>query len=130
MNELFTGRGPAPVGSSARRMLPLDPLEHQAARFGGVAPTEDLDPFLGLEILVMGEEMLDLLDRDRRQIGMVVDVGVALGERRRGHGEQLLVAAVLVLHQENADDPAAHHRAGNDRAGVGDDHVAWVAVVR
>src|SRR5271154_2536873 len=75
-NERFTGRKPAPVGPSARRILPwrdarakpgvrsapdllaalrllrpLDALEHQAARFLGVAPADDLDPLVGLEIL-------------------------------------------------------------------------------
>ena len=31
-------------------------------RLVGVAPADDLDPFAGLEVLVVGEEVLDLLD--------------------------------------------------------------------
>ena len=55
---------------------------------------------------------------------------VARRELRRRHGDDLLVAAVFVLHQQHADDPAIHHRAGHDGAGVDDDDIARVAVFR
>ncbi len=38
--------------------------------------------------------------------------------------------ARLILHKQHPDDLAAHDGAGNDRARVGDDHVARIAVVR
>ena len=38
--------------------------------------------------------------------------------------------AGFVFHHEHADRPHAHHRAGNDRAGVGDQDVAGVAIAR
>jgi len=76
------------------------------------------------------EEVLDLLDRDLRQVGIVVDVLVAPGELGRGHGHDLLVAAGLVLHLEHAHRAHRHHRAGNDPALVGDQYVAGVAIVR
>ena len=84
----------------------------------------------GLEILVVLEEVLDLLQRDVGQVGVVLHLVVALGQLRRGHRDDLLVAAGLVLHQEHADRAHVHDGAGHDRAGVGDQHVAGIAVVR
>ena len=56
--------------------LPDHPLRHV-----GTLPVADLDPLAGLEILVVLEEVLDLLQRDRRQIGVAADAVVAPGER-------------------------------------------------
>ncbi len=72
--------------------------------------------------------MLDLMQRDLRQVGVVLDLRVALGQLRRRHGQKLFVLPGLVAHDQNADDLTAHHRARNDRARIGDDDVAGVAV--
>ena len=50
-------------------LRPLDRLDDQPLGHGAVAPAVELRPFAGLEVLIMGEEMLDLLGDDRRQIG-------------------------------------------------------------
>src|SRR5918994_2180605 len=44
-------------------LRPLDPLLDQALRVLGVAPADHLDPFAGLEVLVVLEEVLDLPNR-------------------------------------------------------------------
>ena len=49
-------------------------IQHRIARRLGVAPCADPHPFLGLEIFIVGEEMLDLLDDDRRQVGRTSDM--------------------------------------------------------
>src|SRR6202042_466514 len=46
----------------------LDALDHESAPLVRVAPANDLDPLVGLEILVACEEMLDLMDRSRWQV--------------------------------------------------------------
>ena len=60
-----------------------NPFNDQPARFVGVAPAVALHPFARLEILVVREEMLDLAAGDVRQIGIVLDVGIALRQPRR-----------------------------------------------
>ena len=82
----------------------------------------------GLEILVVLEEVLDLLQRDVGEVAVSLDLVVALGQLRGRHRDDLLVAAGLVFHQQHADGAHAHHGARHDRAGVGDQHVAGVAV--
>src|SRR5690349_12408513 len=81
----------------------LDAFHDQRLRFRNVAPLQHLHPFAFLEILVVLEEMLDLLQRDLGKVAVVFHLVVALGELRRGHRDDLLVAAGLVLHQEHAD---------------------------
>src|SRR4029079_19615049 len=48
--------------------------------FGGLAPALHLHPLAGLQVLVVLEEVLHLLQRDLRQVGVVAHVLVALGE--------------------------------------------------
>ena len=76
----------------------------------------------------MLEEVLDLLQCDVRQIAVGFDLVIALGQFRRRHGDDLLVAAGFVFHQQHANRSYAHHGAGEDRAGVGDQHVARIAI--
>ena len=52
-------------------LRPVNAFHDQALGVFGAAPAEDLHPFVGLEILVVLEEVLDLLQRD---IGKVVVV--------------------------------------------------------
>ncbi len=102
----------------------------EGAALGSIAPTQNLHPFAGFEILVVAEEMLDLIERDLRQIGIIVNLLVARRELLRRHGDELLVAAMFVLHQQHADDPAIHYRARRDRAGIDHDDIARVAIFR
>src|SRR5690348_11369827 len=67
---------PAARPSDRLSLRPLDCLEHDPPRLGGVSPLADADPFVGLEILVVGEEVLDLLEHDRREVLSLADVGV------------------------------------------------------
>src|SRR5271154_5835470 len=67
-------------------------------RWGGAAPAQDLDPFFGFEILVVLEEVLDLLQRDVGQVAVGLHLVVALGQLRRRHRDDFLVAAGLVFH--------------------------------
>ena len=78
----------------------------------------------------MLEEMLDLLDGNLRQVFVAEHAVIALGELMRRHGDDLFVAAAVVLHLEHADGANVNDRAGHDRPRIGDQHVDRVAVVR
>src|SRR5436190_17765498 len=69
---------------SARRILfllrALDALEDQPVGFRSVTPFNHLHPFAGLEILVVLDEALDLLQGDVRQVAVVSDLVIALGQ--------------------------------------------------
>src|SRR4051794_30999038 len=93
---------------------PFDRLDDDPARIGGVAPFTDADPFLGLKVLIMGEEMLDLLEHDRGQILPFADVGIIRKGRIDRNANQLLVASVLVFEVENADGTSANNAARNE----------------
>ena len=77
---------------------------------GAVAPALGLDPLARLQVLVTGEEVLDLLDQEFADVADFLDVV----EARVGRdAEYLRVPAAVVGHVEDAD------RAGlNDDAGV------------
>src|SRR4051812_48182725 len=59
--------------------------------FGSVAPAHDLDPFAGFEILVMGEEMLDLLQGDLGQVAVIDNAVEALGDMGGRNRDDFLV---------------------------------------
>src|SRR4051794_34143681 len=65
---------PAGEGSkSAATSLPLGPrdaFQDQLVRVFGATPAQHFDPFAGLEILVVLEEVLDLLQRDLGQVAV------------------------------------------------------------
>ena len=90
----------------------------------------DPHPLFGLEVLVVGEEMLDLLKHDRRQVLPFADVGIIRKGRVDRHADQLLVAAMLVLQVEDADRPRADDAAGNERRARDHQRVERVAVGR
>src|SRR5947209_5114029 len=115
--------------SAFSALCPRDRLDDEPARFSAVTPADHLHPFSGLQILVVLKEMLDLLDGDLRHVRDLVDVGVALGQFRHRHGDDLLVAPALVIHLEHADRADIDHRAWHDRPRVGNKHVDRIAVV-
>ena len=67
MNDRFMDSSLATPPEAARSAFgflgPLDAFEHELARLFGVAPADDLHPLAGLQILVVGEEVLDLMQR-------------------------------------------------------------------
>ena len=73
--------------------------------------------------------MLDLLGHDRRQIVEIVDLAVIRKGRIDRHGDQFLVAALVVVHQQHADRAHADHRAGNDRRAGDDERVERIAIL-
>ena len=79
-----------------------------------------------LERLVHVEEVLDLLDELRREIGEVVDVGEARLLRR--DTDQLGVLAGLVLHEQHADGAAFDDDAGIHRILEQHERIERVAV--
>ncbi|QTK80365.1 hypothetical protein AT6N2_C2813 [Agrobacterium tumefaciens] len=77
----------------------------------------------------MLEEVLDLLQRDFRQIGVVVDLVVTTRQFRNRNSEDFLVLATVVFHDHHADGADIDHTARNERAGIADEHVDRVTVV-
>src|SRR3546814_10757348 len=79
--------------------------------------SSDLDPhpLFGLQILVMGEEVLDLLEDDLGQVVLLTHLGVIREGRVDGHADQLLVAAMFVFEVEHRDRTRAHDAARYER---------------
>jgi hypothetical protein len=101
-------------------------FEDLVASKGGVAPALDFDT-LAFEVLVDGEEVGDLLEHMRVDLGEVPDVlvaGVVLSD-----AENLLIAEALVEHLENTDGPDLHDAAGEAGSVDEDEAVEGVAVV-
>src|SRR6185503_16098694 len=98
-------------------------VHDQPPRLGGIAPAGDLHPFARLKVLVVGEEMLDLLDGDVGKVAVTGDAVETGGDMGAGDGDDLLVLAFIVLHLQDAYGLDADHRAGRDGAAVGDQHI-------
>ena len=98
-NAVFRRLMPGANDARLRCPGPRDALQDQSAGVVSAAPVQHLDPFAGFEILVVLEEVLDLLQRDLRQVGVVFRPCRSAGSVRHGHRDDLLVAAGLVLHQ-------------------------------
>src|SRR4029450_2256057 len=91
-----------------------DGLDDDFPRLGGVAPFANPHPFFGLEVLIVGEEMLDLLKHDRGQVLTFADVRIIRKGRIDGHADQLFVASMLVLKIENSDWPVTNEQPRTD----------------
>src|SRR5215204_1765841 len=107
-------------------LVPLDGLVEDDVADVGVAPAEGLDRLV-LELLVDGEEVLDLpqqVGRDLVDLVDVVPVGVGQGD-----DQQLLVRALVVGHVEHADDAGLDLAAGEGRLAQQDHGVERVAVL-
>src|SRR3546814_13685798 len=68
-------------------------FEDDFLRFVDVAPAAELDPFAGFEILVVGEEMLDLLQHDLGHVPVGLDLVVIGKGRVDRDAQQLFIAA-------------------------------------
>ena len=76
----------------------------------------------------MLEEVLDLLEGDVGEIGVIAHALVAPRQLDGRDCDHLLVAAAVILHDENADRPAVDHRTRHDRARIAHEHVDRIAV--
>ena len=92
-------------------------FEDLAASEGCVAPALNFDA-LAFEVLVDGEEVGDLLEHVRIDLGEVPDILVA--RIVFADGEHLFVGEALVEHLEHANGTDFHHAAGE--AGCVDQH--------
>jgi hypothetical protein len=94
---------------------------------GAADPGGALHGLAGLELLVDLEEMLDL---QAVVLGEVMDVAQVLGARVHGRDAQdLVVAALLVLHAEHADGAGLDQTAGKGRLLDQHERVERVAVL-
>src|SRR6185369_7579243 len=91
-------------------LRPRDRLNDEPARFVAVTPADHLHPLAWLKILVMFKEVLDLFDRYLRHVSDPADMGVTPRQFRHRHSDDLLIAATLVIHLEDADRPDIDHR--------------------
>ena len=110
-------------------LVALDRLHQDPLRLGLVAPAGDLGPLALLERLVVLEEVPDALAVAHRQVLQVLDLGLERVDLLDRHGDQLVVHAAVVLHVQDADQPAADHRAGDQRDLGADHDVDRVAVL-
>jgi len=78
----------------------------------------------------VGEEVLDLLEGDVGQVGEILHLCVALGELGRRHSEQLSSPPASSSISSTPTMRQLMNAPGTNRAGVGDDDVARVTVVR
>jgi hypothetical protein len=92
-------------------------------------PAADLDPLAGLEILVVLEEVLDLLQRDVRQVVEIPHMVVAFRRPLRGDGNDFFILPGVVFHDEHADRPNIDDASGHELARIADEHVDRVAVL-
>ena len=74
--------------------------------------------------------MLDLLQRDLGQIGVIPDIRIAPREMGRRHGDDLFVHPGIVLHHQRADGPDIDDTAGNELARIADQDIDRIAVLR
>jgi hypothetical protein len=118
------------ISYSALGFRPRDAFFNHLSRFGGVASAQDLGPFVGLQILVVGEEVFDLAAQNVGQVGIFVDAVMAGGDMGRRHGDDFLILAGIVFHQQHADRPHADDRTGLQRPGVADQDVHRIAIAR
>src|SRR4051812_4269616 len=105
------------TSSLLRGLLPgsRDRFLDHPVRVLPAAPAADADPFFRLEVLIMGEEMLDLLAHDRRQIVGFLDLLIIREGGVDRHREDLLVAAGFILEPQHGDRPDPHHAARDER---------------
>src|SRR5262245_42440268 len=57
-------------------------------------------------------------------------MGIALGEFRHRHRNDLFITSGVILHLEHADRTHVDHRAWHNRSRVGDEYVYWIAILR
>src|SRR3954453_13811177 len=104
------------MSPSADRLHAVDRLQQHALRLGGVAPASDPHPLVRLQVLVMGEEVLDLLPDYLGQVLGPADVRIIRKGRIDRNGQQLLVAAMLVFEEQDGNRPRPDDAPGKERS--------------
>lgn len=107
-----------------------DCFRNQLLRFCCIPPTDDLYPLARLKILIVFKEMLDLLQRNFRQVRVVHNMFLALSQFGHRYRNHLLVSARLVLHLEHTNGPDIDNCTGYDRPSVGYQHINRITVIR
>src|ERR1019366_5679317 len=107
----------------------VDGLHDELRRLFGASPAGDLHPLVGLEVLVVLEEVLDLPERDVGQIEVRLHTLIAERQARHRNSDDFFIAPCLVLHLEHAHRADGYDGPGHDATLVGDEHVAGVAIV-
>src|SRR5690606_35163458 len=77
-------------------LISLGSLDDGGAGGVGAFPAFNLDPLALFQILVVLEEVLDLLDQQRGQVGVFLDVVVQLSQLLVRDGDQLGVATGFI----------------------------------
>src|SRR5260370_16440129 len=90
-------------------------LHDERTRLFTISPSSELHPFPALKILIVAKEVLDLITKDRRQIGQLADIIVERIQLVDRHGNNLFVNTVFIFHQQRADRAAAYDGARRDR---------------
>src|SRR5258708_28480529 len=109
--------------------LAIDGFLYAQFGFHGVTPPGHLNPFARLQVFVMFKEMLDLLQRDVWEIGILPNADIALRQPVRWHRDDLLVAAAFVGHLQNANRTNIDDGAWKDWPRIRDQHVDRITVV-
>ena len=73
--------------------------------------------------------MLNLLRDDWRQFFVAVDLGIIREGRINRHGDQLLIAALVIIHQQHTNRAHADNCAGDDWGACYDQGIKWIAVL-
>ena len=77
----------------------------------------------------MLEKMLDLMQRNFWQIGIIFDLLIATRQFNARHSHDFFIHSRFIFHDEHANRLHAHDRAGDDGAGIGNNNVAWIAII-
>src|SRR5690606_38356597 len=97
------------IWSGFPRREPRHGFADVAAGLGGIAPASHLHPLAAFQVLVVLEEVLDLLARDLRQVGVFEHALIAARHPRTRHCHDLLVATGFVLHLQHAYRAHGNH---------------------
>src|ERR1700722_16051750 len=94
-------------------LMTLDALENFRVGAFDAGPAQNLYPLAGLEVLVMLEEMLDLFEAYFRHIVDRFPMREQGTDIIGGYGQQLRIAARLIVHAQHAQRAAAHDHHGS-----------------
>src|SRR5260370_5672199 len=90
-------------------------LHDERTRLFTISPSSELHPFPALKILIVAKEVLDLITKDRRQIGQLADIIVERIQLVDRHGNNLFVNTVFSFPQQRAYRAVAYDGARRDR---------------
>ena len=110
------------------RFGPLERLCDHQLGLVYIAPAVDFDPFIGLQIFVMGEKMFDLGGCYVGQISDRGDVIIALGEFGGWHCNDFFISPSIIFHDQNPNRATVDDRTGDQRSRVANQNIYWVAI--